>query len=144
MVKALDKALKECSEQLKTAEVRITHGLRTNKEQDDLYAIGRTVKGKSVTNAKGGQSVHNYGLAVDICLIIKNVVYYDLKIDSDYDGTADWMEAVKIFKNNGFTWGGDWLKFKDNPHFEYANHLYKNGWRDLIKLKKDSNGFVIF
>jgi peptidoglycan LD-endopeptidase CwlK len=63
------------------AKVRITQGLRTFKEQDDLFALGRTrvnphgktakkPLGNRVTQAKGGQSVHNYGFAVDICLII--------------------------------------------------------------------------
>jgi len=48
------------------AYCRFSHTLRTDKEQDALFAIGRTIKGKKVTNAKGGRSYHNYGLALDI------------------------------------------------------------------------------
>src|SRR4051812_45095106 len=47
----------------------VTQGLRTWKEQDALYEQGRTKPGKIVTKAKGGQSYHNFGLAVDIVLL---------------------------------------------------------------------------
>ena len=46
--------------------VKIICGTRTIKEQNELYAIGRTKAGKKVTNAKGGSSFHNYGIAFDI------------------------------------------------------------------------------
>ena len=46
--------------------VKIICGTRTIKEQNDLYAIGRTTKGSKVTNAKGGSSFHNFGIAFDI------------------------------------------------------------------------------
>ena len=60
------KIIEECNKVLTgSAKVRITQGLRTIAEQDALYAKGRTTPGKKVTNAKGGQSVHNYGFAVD-------------------------------------------------------------------------------
>lgn len=45
------------------AMCRFSHTLRTFAEQDALYAQGRTKPGAKVTNAKGGQSYHNYGLA---------------------------------------------------------------------------------
>ena len=55
---------------------RFAYTLRTFLEQDSLYAQGRTKlfdnQGKRlgvVTKAKGGQSIHNYGLALDIVLI---------------------------------------------------------------------------
>jgi len=54
----------------KHSQIRIVQGLRTIEEQNDLYAQGRTKQGKKVTNAKGGSSFHNYGLAVDFCLLI--------------------------------------------------------------------------
>jgi len=49
--------------------VRIVQGLRTIEEQNSLYAQGRTKPGKIVTNAKGGQSYHNYGMAIDFALL---------------------------------------------------------------------------
>ncbi|MFP3637325.1 M15 family metallopeptidase, partial [Bacillus sp. SIMBA_033] len=63
------KIISECNANLKgRAQVRIAQGLRTIEEQNNLYAIGRTKPGRKVTNAKGGQSIHNHGLAVDIVL----------------------------------------------------------------------------
>ena len=46
--------------------IRVSQGLRSWEQQDLLYAQGRTDAGKVVTNARGGQSAHNFGYAVDI------------------------------------------------------------------------------
>lgn len=104
---------------------RFAYTLRTFKEQDDLFALGRTKlftsKGKRqgvVTKAKGGQSYHNYGLAIDIVLIVDGkVASWDIKKDFDGDKKSDWREVVDIFKKHGWEWGGDW-KFVDAPHFQ--------------------------
>jgi len=143
--------IKECDLALTgKAKIRITQGLRSFKEQDELYAIGRTKSGKKVTNAKGGQSIHNYGLAVDICLIIDGkTASWDTVKDWDNDKVADWYECVKIFAKYGWDWGGNWKTFKDLPHFEKRNIKTKNGqvknsWRNLIKLPKDKAGYIIF
>lgn len=103
---------------------RFSYTLRTNAEQDALYAIGRTKPGRKVTNAKGGQSYHNYGLALDIVLLKDtdgNGTYetasWETNVDFDGDGVSDWMEIVAIFKRYGWEWGGDW-KFSDKPHFQ--------------------------
>jgi peptidoglycan LD-endopeptidase CwlK len=123
------------------AKVRITQGLRTFKEQNDLYAIGRTQPGKKVTNAKGGQSIHNYGFAVDICLVIDGkTASWDTVKDWDNDQVADWYECVKIFAKYGWDWGGNWKKFKDLPHFDKRGF---NDWKKLSKLQRDKNGYVI-
>lgn len=103
---------------------RFAYTLRTFAEQDALFAQGRTKPGKKVTNAKGGQSYHNYGLAVDIVLLVDhdgNGTYetasWETNVDFDGDGRADWQEVVAIFKRYGWEWGGDW-KFTDMPHFQ--------------------------
>lgn len=146
----ITKIIKMCDESLTgRAKIRITQGLRTYKEQDDLYSLGRTKTGKKVTNAKGGQSIHNYGLAVDICLIINGkVASWDIAKDWDNDTIADWYECVKIFAKNGWEWGGNWKTFKDFPHFEKKNITVKgktinSTWRNLIKLQKDKLGYII-
>jgi len=112
------------------AKVRFTYTLRTFKEQQDLYNLGRTVvnpdgrskskpMGNIVTNAKAGQSIHNYGLAVDIALIINGTeASWNTVKDFDGDLVSDWMECVKIFKKHGWEWGGDWKTFRDAPHFQ--------------------------
>ena len=142
--------IKQCDLALNgRAKVRITQGLRTFEEQEFLYAKGRLTKDKKVTNAKAGQSIHNYGLAVDICLIIDGKeANFDTKKDWDGDKIADWYECVKIFAKNGWDWGGNWVKFKDLPHFERRflpteKKLVKTNWRTLFKMKRDEYGNVI-
>jgi peptidoglycan L-alanyl-D-glutamate endopeptidase CwlK len=120
-----------------TVKVRIVQGLRTIEEQNALYAQGRTMPGAIVTNAKGGQSFHNYGLAFDFVLMYdkdKNGTYealsWDVNYDFDKDGKKDWLEVVQPFKALGFTWGGDWAgKLNDNPHLE---RNFGFNWRQLL------------
>lgn len=114
------------------AMCRFAYTLRTFEEQNALYAQGRTrlfdANGKrlgKITNARGGQSIHNYGLAFDIVLLIDSnkdgsfeSASYNTIMDYDKDSRADWMEVVNICKANGWSWGGDWKSFKDAPHFE--------------------------
>ena len=78
--------------------VRVTQGLRTYAEQDALYAQGRTTPGPIVTNARGGQSYHNFGLAIDVAPV--------------QGGRANpraypSSRTVGIGKGLGFSWGGD-------------------------------------
>jgi peptidoglycan L-alanyl-D-glutamate endopeptidase CwlK len=109
-----------CSALSGKAMCRFSYTLRTFAEQDALFNAR-----PQVTKAKGGQSYHNYGLAVDIVLIVDkdgNGSYesasWDVKSDFDGDGKSDWMEVVAIFKRHGWEWGGDWNHFSDKPHFQ--------------------------
>lgn len=121
-------------------KIMITQGLRTKAAQNDLYAQGRTqaqlnavglsnVKAKpsmdKVTNARGGFSMHNYGLAIDFALrsVDGKDVTWAMNKDFDGDGKADWMEVVEEAKKLGFEWGGDWKSFKDYPHFQMTAGL---------------------
>lgn len=117
----------------KGVRLRFAYTLRSIDEQNVLYAQGRTKPGKIVTNAKGGQSIHNYGLAFDIVLLYDKdgngsfeTASWDINADFDKDKVADWMEVVKHFKSIGWVWGGDWKSFKDYPHFEKTfGHTWK-------------------
>jgi hypothetical protein len=91
-------------------QIEVVQGLRTFAEQDALYAKGRTAPGKIVTKAKGGESNHNYGLAVDVCPYVAGKPDWVAK-DSVWSEIGDAAKAV------GLAWGGDW-KFVDKPHVE--------------------------
>ncbi|MGR0372021.1 M15 family metallopeptidase [Listeria monocytogenes] len=94
----------------------VAQGYRSTAEQNALYAQGRTKPGAIVTNAKGGQSNHNYGVAVDLCLYTndgKDVIWEST--------TSRWKKVVAAMKAEGFKWGGDWKSFKDYPHFELCD-----------------------
>lgn len=115
----------------------VTQCLRTFEEQDALYA-----KKPKVTNAKGGQSIHNYGLAFDFCLVDGKVTIWDTSKDFDGDKHPDWIEVVEVFKKAGYTWGGDFRSFKDAPHFEKT---FGYTWQQLLEIKKagkTENGYV--
>lgn len=101
----------------------ITSTLRPFAESQKLYNQGRTTPGQIVSNAKPGQSYHNYGFAIDFCLVINGKLVWDEK-------NPNWMVVVDCFKKRGFSWGGDW-RFKDYPHLE-KTHGYN--WKQLLAL----------
>lgn len=107
---------------------RVVQGLRTFEYQNSLYAQGRTTKGAIVTQCKGGQSPHNYGVAIDIMSITGNQL-----------GAVN-NKVVSIAKELGFVWGGDFKSYHDTPHFEIPNF----NWHKFIKLPKDKDGWVIY
>ena len=121
---------------------------RTFEKQAELYAQGRTMPGPKITNAPAGLSMHNYGLAVDIFLLVEvdghhDYASWDTVTDFDKDGLSDWMEVVRIFKAHGWEWGGDWNGFKDMPHFQKSFGLKAS---DLLAMHRagqvDENGYV--
>lgn len=88
----------------------VIDGSRTFHEQDLLYAQGRTIEGKRVTNAKGGQSWHNYAVAFDIGIFQ----------DGQYlDESPAYRRAGAIGTRLGLEWGGAWKSIVDEPHFQY-------------------------
>lgn len=90
----------------------VAQTFRSFKEQDELYAQGRTKPGQKVTNAKGGQSNHNFGVAVDLAQYTEDGKDVIWAVDANFE------KIVAAMKAKGFKWGGDWKTFKDNPHFE--------------------------
>lgn len=99
--------------------VIITDGYRSYTDQDQLYGQGREQPGKIVTHARGGQSMHNFGLAIDFALKTDSgKIIWDIEYDGNNNGESDWFEVAQIAKELGFSWGGDWKRFKDYPHLE--------------------------
>ncbi|UKS56223.1 M15 family metallopeptidase [Exiguobacterium acetylicum] len=92
--------------------VGVAQGYRSIAEQNRLYAQGRTTPGSIVTNARGGQSNHNRGIAVDLFQYSKDGTQALFRNDPAF------QTIVTAMKRRGFSWGGDWTSFKDYPHFE--------------------------
>lgn len=88
---------------------RIIAGLRTYAEQDALFAQGRTRPGRKVTNAKGGESNHNFGIAFDVG-VFEGAVY--LGESPRYDVVGALGQEI------GLEWGGHWSSLADKPHFQ--------------------------
>ncbi len=85
---------------------------RSEDEQNKLY--NSTPK---VTNAKGGESPHNFrpALAFDIAFIgLNKQLVWDSKYFKMF---ADILELADA----RVEWGGEWIKFKDNPHYQLEN-----------------------
>ena len=117
----------------KYVRLRFSHTLRTIQEQNDLYALGRTKPGNIVTNAKGGQSYHNWGLAIDIVLLYDKDSNGTFEVAS-WDVNDDFMKVVNHFKKCGWEWGGDWKKFKDTPHFQKTFGYTNTQLKERTKL----------
>jgi peptidoglycan LD-endopeptidase CwlK len=97
----------------------ITDGFRSAEAQDQLYEQGRTMDGNVVTNAKGGESYHNFGLAIDFAIKLPSgSVIWDRRYDGNGNSVSDWTDVVRMAKELGFEWGGDWQGFKDYPHLQ--------------------------
>lgn len=92
--------------------IRITAGHRTHAEQQRLYNQGRTTPGNIVTNARPGQSIHNFGLAIDYVLVNEDDTNVSWAV------TKQWRRVGAIGKQLGFQWGGDWTSFRDYPHLD--------------------------
>lgn len=106
-------AEKLCDECKKVGyNITLTHTLRTVAEQNELYAQGRTKPGEIVTNAKGGFSFHNYGVAFDICPVVNNKL--------DWNNTLLFEAVGKIGISLGLEWGGSWKELVDRQHFQYT------------------------
>ncbi|ASS95631.1 M15 family metallopeptidase [Peribacillus simplex] len=107
--------------------VQISAGHRSLEEQAALYGQGRvySYNGKNysnlakpiVTNAKPGQSYHNFGLAIDYFIVSDDGKRAIWTVDSK------WQRVAAIGKDLGFKWGGDWSSFKDYPHLEMTGGL---------------------
>lgn len=131
------------------ASYTLISGNRTWEEQDALYrqpwdgedndGDGRIDEAdEKVTNAKGGQSNHNFGIAGDFG-VFKGGKYLDAS-DPVTAGTIHRLVAAEAKKEGlSIEWGGDWKSFKDTPHFEIATGLTMARKRELYT----ANGSVL-
>jgi peptidoglycan L-alanyl-D-glutamate endopeptidase CwlK len=102
--------------------IKIISGLRTFEEQDELYAQGRTKPGSKVTNARGGYSNHNFGIAFDVGVFEGN----------KYLADSPKYKAVGVLGTDlGLEWGGNWKTIIDQPHFQL-----RPKWADDLSEKQ--------
>ena len=102
------------------AAVIITCTYRNDDEQAALYAKGRSLPGKKVTNAKPGESKHNKldaktgkpaAEAFDIAIIVDGKLNWDIN-------HRVWQLAGEVGEQLGLEWAGRWIRFKEGPHFQ--------------------------
>lgn len=100
-------------------DLLVTSTWRDAEAQDALYAQGRAVPGKIVTNARAGQSYHNYRVAFDVV---------PLRAGKPVWGTAGadaelWKKIGELGEAQGLEWAGRWKRFREFPHFQFTGGL---------------------
>ena len=91
-------------------DLLVTSTYRDHESQNVLYAQGRTAPGKIVTNARGGQSFHNFRVAFDVVPVVGGkAVWNDNKV---------WKRIGELGEGVGLAWAGRWVSFKEMAHFQ--------------------------
>lgn len=113
--------------------IKVISGLRSYDEQNDLYAQGRTKPGRIVTNARGGFSNHNFGIAFDVGVFE----------GSQYLDESPKYKAVGVLGMDlGLEWGGNWKTIQDEPHFQlrpkWAGDLSERDMLAELRSRKES------
>ena len=110
----VEKFIELCDEE--GIDLLITSTYRDNESQEALYEQGRTRPGKIVTNAKPGESWHNYRCAIDIVPLING--------KPNWDGSDPiWQRIGELGEQAGLEWAGRWRTFKELAHFQYTGGL---------------------
>lgn len=124
------------AKQLTGFDVRIISGTRTYAEQDLLYRKGRGSPGPIVTNAKGGQSNHNFAIAWDVG-IFRDGHYLTGDTTSD---ARTYKKLAELARGGDLEWGGDWTSFRDMPHYQLRLGLTLGQMRSLFESGKPYTG----
>lgn len=89
---------------------------RSGGEQDELYEQGRTTPGEIVTNARAGESLHNWRLAFDFVPLVAGKPAWKNK--------ALYLKAGLIAESVGLEWAGRWTgKLRETAHCQFTNGL---------------------
>ena len=98
--------------QITPVDFGITEGLRTKERQKELVAKGtsRTMNSRHLT-----------GHAVDVVAYIGSEVRWDWPL---YPKIAAAFRQAAKEEGVLITWGGDWPKLRDGPHFELDRKAY--------------------
>lgn len=108
-----EKFIEKCKSQ--NIDVLITSTYRDGASQDALYAQGRTTAGKIVTNARAGQSYHNWRVAFDFVPLVHG--------KAQWSDVATFTKCGEIAESVGLEWAGRWKKFKELAHCQYTGGL---------------------
>lgn len=100
----------------KGIDLLVTSTYRDFDSQNALYAQGRTAPGRKVTNAKGGQSLHNYRVAYDVVPLRNGKPVW---ATTGEDGKL-WETVGELGESVGLEWAGRWVKFREYPHFQFT------------------------
>jgi peptidoglycan L-alanyl-D-glutamate endopeptidase CwlK len=98
-------------------DLLITATYRDHESQNALYAQGRTTNGPIVTNARGGQSMHNFKCAVDVVPLRNGKPVWTT-------GDPIWARVGALGEAAGLEWSGRWTgRLREYAHFQYTGGL---------------------
>lgn len=142
---AFEKAFQE---KYPEADIFFSSGYRDEAYQNGLFAIGRTKAGQPcrcggrvrkigtckthpmglpVTNARGGESDHQYRIAVDMAILVNKQLTWDEK----------WFtRAGEMAEKYGFRWSGRWKgSLRETAHIADADFVVNRKTKTLEKVK---------
>lgn len=128
MREAVLHAVSEC--EVAGYPVQIYECLRTHELARIYFALG-------ASKARDGfKTWHFYGLAVDVIHPVYGWTWWE---DGGAQGRA-WREfVVSTFKKHGLDWGGEWISFKDRPHFQFGT-CKPSPSKEAIRLYEEAGG----
>ncbi|MFI8682319.1 M15 family metallopeptidase [Brevundimonas diminuta] len=105
-------AVVERAIQLTEVDFMITEGLRTPQRQAELVRAGasRTLNSRHLT-----------GHAIDVAALVGGKVRWDWPL---YPRIAEAFRQAARELKTPITWGGDWPRLRDGPHFELDRKAY--------------------
>lgn len=107
LVRVVEKAI-----EISDMDFTVLEGVRSVARQQQLVAAGAS---------KTMQSRHITGHAVDLAPYVGGQVRWDWPL---YDKLSDTVKKAAAELNVPIEWGGDWVSFKDGPHFQLPRKEY--------------------
>ena len=100
-------------------DILVTCTWRSPAEQERLYAQGRTAPGKVVTNARAGQSSHNFTINGKPASLAFDIVPLDGGKPIWAASNPVWQQLGRLGQDAGLEWAGTWRRFREFPHFQH-------------------------
>lgn len=120
--------------------LQISEGIRNYRRQNQLFETGRKSPGAIVTNAKGGESPHHYGIAADLIFTGADPYLERLKKSSKEGARkaeAYWLTVGETLEEQGCEWGGRWKGLGDKPHGQITYGLSISQMQRIFETKRD-------
>lgn len=118
--------------------IYIVWGSRTLEQQDLLFRHGRTIPGQILTTRRAGYSAHNYGLALDFCLLFNTEMLSWADVYEREYWRNKWLKVVRYFEEEGWESGWRWPSFEPS----HVQNLLDNTLTDLYEQANTRNNRI--
>lgn len=118
--------------------IYIVWGSRTLEQQDLLFRYGRTIPGRILTTRRAGYSAHNYGLALDFCLLFNTEMLSWEDVYAREYWRNKWLKVVRYFEEEGWESGWRWPSFEPG----HVQNLLNNTLTDLYEQASIGNNRI--